>query len=547
MKKRIRWMLLLVGLVILTSSSLSAQEQWVYRYDGSANDQDEAYSIAMDSNGDLYAAGFSGRDGTAWDFTILSLSPAGTERWVYRFDASGEGYDNAFSIAAGSDGNLYAAGWSSGVGTFHDFTVLSLTDSGAERWVYQYNGPGNGEDGANSTAMGSDGNLYAAGWSSGIGTLGDFTAVSLTDSGVERWVYRCISPGDSVNNFAEAILMGLDGNLYIAGNSVGSEPTSDFTVVSLTTSGVERWVYRYNGPGNTWDFANSIVMGSDGNLYAAGKSGGSGTWGDFTVVSLTDSGVERWVYRYNGPGDDEDEAKSIVMGSDGNLYAAGWSTGIGTSFDFTVIGLTDSGVERWVYRYNGSADYEDAAHWIALGSDSNLYAAGRSSGIGTSSDFTVVSLTNSGVERWVYRYNGPGNGGDRARSIVVGSDGSLYAAGGSVGSGTGTDFTVISLSPEVGAEEVRDRRSVAGFDLLQNSPNPFHHSTLISHSLASATIVTLQIYDITGRLVKILVSETQKPGIHEVRWNRKDNPSGVYFYRLEAGEFVETRKMVVVE
>jgi hypothetical protein len=89
--------------------------------------------------------------------------------------------------------------------------------------------------------------------------------------------------------------------------------------------------------------------------------------------------------------------------------------------------------------------------------------------------------------------------------------------------------------------------SYRAFRLFQNNPNPFHHSTLISYSLPTTTEVTLSIYDITGRLVETLVNEVQQPGVHQVCWNRRTNPSGVYFYRLKAGELVETRKIVVVE
>jgi hypothetical protein len=83
--------------------------------------------------------------------------------------------------------------------------------------------------------------------------------------------------------------------------------------------------------------------------------------------------------------------------------------------------------------------------------------------------------------------------------------------------------------------------------LLQNLPNPFYGSTLISYSLRATSDITLSICDITGRLVETLVNEIQQPGIHQVRWNRESNPSGVYFYRLKAGESISTKKMVVVE
>jgi hypothetical protein len=109
------------------------------------------------------------------------------------------------------------------------------------------------------------------------------------------------------------------------------------------------------------------------------------------------------------------------------------------------------------------------------------------------------------------------------------------------------DFLLVSLSPEVGVEEHRVRPFLSEFRLPENFPNPFYYSTTISYSLPIAAKVTLSIYDITGRLVETLVNYTQQPGIHEVRWDRKQNPSGVYFYRFKAGEFEETRKMVVVE
>ncbi|TET80557.1 hypothetical protein E3J38_05410, partial [candidate division TA06 bacterium] len=191
----------------------------------------------------------------------------------------------------------------------------------------------------------------------------------------------------------------------------------------------ERWVYSYNGPVDSIDDAYSIVMGTDGNLYAAGESHGTGTSSDFIVVSLSLSGTERWVYRYKGPANNRDFAYSIVMGTDGNLYAAGYSKGNGTYDDLTVISLDTSGTERWVYRYDGPANHRDFAYSIVMGTDGNLYAAGSSRGSGTGSDLTVISLDTSGTERWVYRYNGPGEGTDKARSIVAGGDGHIYVAG----------------------------------------------------------------------------------------------------------------------
>jgi uncharacterized delta-60 repeat protein len=562
MRGRIVRVALWAVLLGLFCTGASAQERWVYRYNGSADSTDMASSIVVGLDGNLYAAGYSHESLTDRDFTVVSLNASGVERWVYRYNGPGNDWDHAYSIVEGGDGNFYAAGYSCGIGTSDDFTVVSLTNSGTERWVYRYNGPGNKGDWAWSIVAGLDGNLYVAGGSYGIEIDYDLVVVSLTESGAERWVYRYNGPGNG-HDGAQSIAVDSDGNLYAAGYSDGGASLSDFTVVSLTDSGVERWVYRYNGPADTSDAAKSIVVGTDGNLYAAGQSNGDGTSHDFTVVSLTDSGTERWVYRYNGPGSWWDEAYCIVMGPDGNLYAAGESYGDGTSDDFIVVSLTALGSDRWIYRYNGPGNGSDDASSIVMASDGNLYAAGTIRGTGTLTDLSAISLTESGSERWVYRYNGPGNQGDWATAIATGSDGNLYVAGGSYASTTDHDLTVVSLGPDIGVAEELGRPSASVCHLLHNYPNPFGNSTLISYSLPAISEVTLTVYDITGRLVDMLVNETQEPGIHQVRWNRRSNPSGVYFYRLKAcpersgesiepqsqraGEFVETRKMAVVE
>ena len=181
----------------------------------------------------------------------------------------------------------------------------------------------------------------------------------------------------------------------------------------------EHWVYRHDGSGNGYDVASDVAVDPDGRVYAVGSCLEFGTGFDFVVVNLTVSGDERWIYRYNDPANGDDGANSIAVGTDGNIYAAGMSDGGGTSEDFTVVSLTASGGERWVYRYDGPASKWDRAYSIVTGSDGNIYAAGWTEGSGTSDDFTVVSLTDSGGERWVYRYNGPANDRDGAYSIVM--------------------------------------------------------------------------------------------------------------------------------
>ena len=84
------------------------------------------------------------------------------------------------------------------------------------------------------------------------------------------------------------------------------------------------------------------------------------------------------------------------------------------------------------------------------------------------------------------------------------------------------------------------------FCLDQNYPNPFNPTTAISYQLTAISFVTLKVFDLVGRDVATLVSEELTPGNYTCQWNAAGLPSGVYFYRLEAGSYVETKKLVLL-
>ncbi|MCK6623400.1 MAG: T9SS type A sorting domain-containing protein, partial [Calditrichia bacterium] len=108
---------------------------------------------------------------------------------------------------------------------------------------------------------------------------------------------------------------------------------------------------------------------------------------------------------------------------------------------------------------------------------------------------------------------------------------------------------VIKYEGNTGIEP--DASSLQGFRLFQNYPNPFNPNTTIRYNLPKALSVNLKIHTITGQAVKTLVSRIQPSGEYDVQWDGRDNTgkavaSGVYLYQLKAGEFVESRKMVLL-
>ena len=85
------------------------------------------------------------------------------------------------------------------------------------------------------------------------------------------------------------------------------------------------------------------------------------------------------------------------------------------------------------------------------------------------------------------------------------------------------------------------------FGLSQNYPNPFNPATMIRYELPKSTYVSLKVYSALGQVMGVLVDSREEAGYHQVRWNAGNLPTGVYFYRLQAGDFVESRRMILVK
>jgi hypothetical protein len=92
-----------------------------------------------------------------------------------------------------------------------------------------------------------------------------------------------------------------------------------------------------------------------------------------------------------------------------------------------------------------------------------------------------------------------------------------------------------------------EKFSPSEFVLHQNFPNPFNPSTVIRYQVPATTPVKLVVYDLLGREVEVLIDETKTPGEYTATFDAKGLSSGVYLYRLEAGNFVQTRRMLLVK
>jgi hypothetical protein len=102
-------------------------------------------------------------------------------------------------------------------------------------------------------------------------------------------------------------------------------------------------------------------------------------------------------------------------------------------------------------------------------------------------------------------------------------------------------------NPNPIAVNVEDYIVPKAYELSQNYPNPFNPSTSIEFSIPSDAAVSLKVYDVLGKEVAVLVNEQRNAGTYIINWNASNLSSGVYFYRLNAGNFTQTRKMFLAK
>lgn len=311
---------------------------------------------------------------------------------------------------------------------------------------------------------------------------------------------------------------------------------AQFASVWTSTDGGQTWVQGGFIPGN--NVASLCINRNDDALA-----------GSFGIYHSTDEGVS-WIL----VGLSSRYVRSIVRDSLGRLLAGTSRYGVYRSFDdgnnwtqtslqgVTVTGL---GVDPNGAAFAGtdSSGLFSSTDWgntwvstnfpslnvasLCINSLGHLFVASRTAGIFRSTDHGVA---------WTDISSGLSN--LDVRCCIVDASGFAYL-------GTYGDGVFRSVEPTLNVTEPNGQKP-ALFSLLQNYPNPVNPSTRIRYGLPYAAFVRLTIYNTLGQEIIQLVNEYQPPGYHEATFRADAIASGIYFYRLQAGSYIQTRKMVIL-
>jgi len=455
--------------------------------------------------------------------TVFSLSflssdlYAGTSSGIYRSSDNGVSWSPELGMAGNQINSIYASGSNIIIGTLEG---ISISTNGGTVW---------NAVGYRSTYVwsidGTGPNLWA--------TAFHYEVYLSTNNG-DSWVKRT---NDLHPEYRYIDIVSTDSSTYVA-----------YINNNLTNTGV----YKTTNNGLNWNWMtgfvnrsiNCIEAPSDSMLFIGlyfknGDFGFHGYGPSLYTMGLPNLGV--WeiavkegnvfaatydgVYKSTNYGVDWTNTgisgnKLVVHGN--NIYAAATdnSRGIYRSSDngatWNLLGLTDKDIMSLAVFDNGIiAGIMNEGYFVSIDNGANWYPK------------------NEGLDSI------PTNLGD----IVI-RDGIIYSAI------DGLSIWKRSVNNITEAEEISEELPRT-FLLMQNYPNPFNPSTVISYQLPVAGLVTLKIYDLLGREVATLINEEKAAGSYNVEFNpesRIQHPvSGVYFYRLQAGGYIETKKMLLLK
>jgi uncharacterized delta-60 repeat protein len=572
---------------------------------------DIALSVAMQSDGKIVAAGLSGDASGGIAFAVARYNTDGTLDGTFGNGGTVRNFvtsnpAGSSSVAIQSDGKIVTANYGDAftLARYKTDGTLDSTFGNGGKTSNNVSGP------LPSVAIESDGKIVVACFaqreSGGSFALERYNTNGTLDSSFgNNGTTRNFINGGSSNDAPHSVAIQSDGKIVVAGVSGGASASYAFALARYNTDGTLDGAFGSNGTvrnyiggsGNN-DAAQSVAIQYDGKIVAAG--GGSGGFAlarykaDGTLDSTFGAGGTSRIF-ISGGNNSGDEASSVAMQTDGKIVVAGSSPDASGHFAFALARCDADGSLDSTFGTNGTLrtfisggnNFRDEASSMVIQSDGRIVAAGTSFDASDRNAFAVARFVvlpdkpvlvspvdTTGQPRrtslkWIrstitLKYHLQ-IAADSAFSAVVfdttmidtstklstplAATTRYYWHVSAIGTGGTSDYSATAnFTTGTGIDAVDKLGEIPKeFALFQNYPNPFNPTTGIGYQLSANSYVTLKVYDVLGREVRTLVSERQTAGSHSVTLYAANLPSGVYFYRLEAGRYHDTKKLLLLK
>ena len=531
--------LLLLMLIFAGIGFAQPQLEWY-----AVNDSVSPVDICVDSDGNVIIGGQG--------FRIAKYDADGALKWYKNYIPQGY-YDNTTrKIAVDNNGNAIITGMIESGLTGRDYCTIKYWSYGSLAWVRTYsNLIGYHWDEAFDVVTDGAGSVFVTGYSHGDTQYeNDLCTISYSSYGDTSWTIRTdLGQYPYLTSEDEGVAIALNSynNPVVTGRSSFSGYTINFGDVLIHSYGGNGWTHTY-GDSLHREEGVDIAVDDDNNIFVAAKSSDRLIYNyrdsDFLCLKYNANGYFRWARYYNGSSDSMDIPVAVATDHNGNVYITGYSYNDSTNFDWCTIMYNSNGDEKWVNLYNRRNTYHlERPVGIKVDNDNNIYVCGTTNSPTTGSDITIVKYDTNGNEKWVEHFSRPGGyTQETAISFCMDESGNMYFTSRNEDWGAVTG----KYSQSVGINKLGSILPFE-FSLSQNYPNPFNPTTNIRFDIPKPGFTVLKVYDVLGKKIATLVNEKLSAGSYEVDWDASNFGSGAYFYRLEARDFIETKKMLLIK
>ena len=467
-------------------------------------------------------------------FCLQLYSQAPDTAWTRNFHRGT--WEVVFSIQQTSDDGFIMVGESHLLNDYHNEIFLLKTDqNGDSLWAKVI---GNNEDFYPYSVKEDPYGGYVIAGKKDPGTSpGKGFLLKTDENGDSLWTIFLEGSGNSIAN---CVTCTLDtGYAFTGYRYVSTNQSMYLCKTNATGDSTSLKIYDRGGH----EIGNCIIQTSDKGYFIGGQTDyhTAGRY-DFYVVKTDTVGDTLWTKTYGLS--DDDYCYSVQQTTDGGYILFGTSDSAGYTTRSLAIKIDSLGNVMWqrIFDRGTGADYGRS---VVQTSDGGYIFGGSSINPYQSQDFCFIRTDPDGNIQWIKTIGGSGT--DWAYSVLQTTNGGYVLAGERAYlMPRGSDFWVVKLNADPsGIEEINTAANT--FKLFQNYPNPFNPMTTIEFYLPVTNHVTLKIYNILGEEVSTLFSGQLFSGDHKFEWFARNYSSGIYYYQFQAGDYQETKKMILLK
>ncbi|HMJ65182.1 MAG TPA: SBBP repeat-containing protein, partial [Candidatus Binatia bacterium] len=312
----------------------NGSEVWVARFNSPDNLNDSGSAIAVDTSGNVYVTGSSVVAPDNSDFITIKYDASGAQLWTHRYDGPAHGYDEAFALAVDSDGRAYVTGTSSQDSFNTDIATIKYETDGTPLWIARYNGPANSHDTAKKVRLDQAGNVYVAGDTYASNNYPDYALVKYSAAGTRLWAARYDNP-DHLYDYVSDLIVDPAGYAYVTGTTHPLGQASSYLTIKYGPNGERLWMAGFTGQYDGSDAPGALTFDATGNICVVGTVHNGETF-DIATVCYDTTGHRRWTAIYAGSGTSIDTSIGLGADQSGNVFVAGTSVAGGES-DFVTL------------------------------------------------------------------------------------------------------------------------------------------------------------------------------------------------------------------